>query len=381
MKKGVGYVVIFALGGILVLLVMRLTGQSRVAGEEQAKRVVLSSLDKTPAAPSASSSDTPLIRAAARIEPAVVNIDVAGERIREGQDMFGRMVREYQPYNGKGSGVIISPDGYIITNNHVVEGSSEIRVSMVDGRKMDGRLIAADPESDLAVVKIEGAKLPAAEWGDSDKLKIGEYVLAVGYPLGIGTTVTHGIISATDRRNLETAPGRILKRALQTDAPINPGNSGGALANLDGQLIGINTAIASQSGGSVGLGFAIPSNAAREIVRELIAHGKAPGTPYLGISGIPNGPDIAAQYTLPSDKGVIVAEVIPGSAAANAGLQQMDILIALDSKVLTNMEDVRSLLDSKRVGEEIQVKILRRDGKEETKKMVLGAKPLISRRP
>jgi S1-C subfamily serine protease len=323
--------------------------------------------------------DSPIVRAAARIEPAVVNIDTLGTRREVGY--FGD--QEQFDFQGKGSGVLISPDGYIVTNNHVIEGASIIRVTLTNDRHYDGRLVGADPDADLAIVKIDAANLSSAELGDSAGLKVGEYVIAIGNPLGVGTTVTHGIISATDRRNLPVGEGRVLSQALQTDAPINKGNSGGALANMNGQLIGINTAIASEKGGgNIGIGFAIPINTARSILKNLIAKGRAlpplsAGVPFLGIQFRPLNPDWASAFHLSAGQGVVVEFVEPLTAAADAGLKRGCVIAEIEGKPIMKVEDIRAELSHHHVGDQITLRTVRNDGSHQDVKLTLGRRPTV----
>jgi S1-C subfamily serine protease len=252
-------------------------------------------------------------------------------------------------------------------------------VTLHDGRKFDGRLAGADAAADMAVVKVDARDLPTAAIGDSDKLKVGEYVLAIGNPLGIGTTVTHGIVSATDRHDLPVGNGRVLRRAIQTDAPINRGNSGGALANLNGALVGINTAIASEGGGSIGIGFAIPMNVARGVLRDIVRSGKSaparPKSPFIGIEFGEVPANMAESLGLEPGQGVVVGDVKPLTAAADAGLRPGDVIIALDGRLITGSADIPRLVGGKRVGEAVALRVMRGFGKTEELKLVLGEKP------
>jgi len=380
MRKSAGYLVVFVVGLGLGYVLLRTMGAFTFSGGEQARRNVLAVLDKPVA--SSAVADTPLVRAAARIEPAVVNIDTLGTRREIATNPFGEEFQTAQRFQGKGSGVLISPDGYIVTNNHVIENANIIRVTTTTDRHYDGRLVGADPDADLAVVKIDATNLPAADLGDSSALKVGEYVIAIGNPLGVGTTVTHGIISATNRRNLPVAEGRILSQALQTDAPINRGNSGGALANMNGQLIGINTAIASadSGGGNIGIGFAIPINAARDILKSLIARGRSlppqgPGLPFLGIRFAPLPDEYAPQFSLTPGQGVVVESVEPLTAAADAGLRRGDVVSEIDGRPIMHAQDVHDVLVKKKVGEQVTLKTVRGDGSKQDIKVTLGRRP------
>ena len=354
-------VVVFVLGGILTYAVIR--GMDRLASRAASRgnHELAAILDRPPVA--AGIPDSTLVKAAARIERSVVNIDTL-EASRRGFDIWGMPV--YAVIPGKASGVIISPSGHVLTNSHVVQNANRIRVTVQSGEHYDGRVIASDPDADLAIVKIEGRNLVPADLGNSDELKIGEYVLAIGNPLGIGTTVTHGIISATNRRNLQISEGRILREALQTDAAINPGNSGGALANQRGQLIGINTAIASPSGGSIGLGFAIPVNTARRVLKELLS-GKQTTTatsdePFIGITSAPVAADLANRIGLQPGLGIRIAQVTPGAGAASAGLQAGMIIIGADGRAVGDPEDVREAVRRHQIGETITLRAIFPDG-------------------
>ncbi len=274
-----------------------------------------------------------------------------------------------------GSGVIISPAGYIVTNNHVVEGAARLEVILADGSTLPARLIGVDPFADLAVVQAEG-KMPAvASWGNSDALKPGETVIAIGSPLGdFKNTVTVGVISATGR-SLETRRGYQMEDLIQTDAAINQGNSGGPLVNLAGQVIGINTLIVRGGSGAVaeGLGFAIPSNTARAVVEQLIERGYV-ARPYLGIRWQWITPDMAARYDLPVEYGVFLSEVVPGGPADRAGLQRGDILTAIDGQAIDPEHPFINLLFHHAPGDEVTFSLVR--GREKLELQVtLGERP------
>lgn len=258
---------------------------------------------------------------------------------------------------GMGSGVIISADGYILTNNHVVEGSDELSVALPDGRELPARLIGTDPKTDVAVVKIDAQDLPAATLADSDLLRVGDIVFAIGNPLGVGQTTTMGIVSATGRSNL-----RLLEQGyenfIQTDASINPGNSGGALVDAQGRLVGINTAIISTSRGNIGLGFAIPINLAAGVMRSLIETGSV-SRGYLGISTQELDPDLAEAFGITDGRGVIISEVSPDSPAAAAGLRHGDVVVAFNGKPVANREEMRLAIAQTPPGVAVKLRIVR----------------------
>src|SRR5688572_21303758 len=238
-----------------------------------------------------------------------------------------------QPLRGLGSGVIVSADGYILTNAHVINGADEIVVELSGQRNLPAKLIGSDPPSDLALLKIDQADLSALALAGSDKVQVGDIVLAIGNPLGIGQTVTMGIISAKSRRT--GLSNGSFEDFLQTDAPINRGNSGGALVDGNGSLIGINSQILSPSGGSIGIGFAIPSNMARDVLDQLVKHGKV-SRGHLGIGVQPVTEDIAVNLGLSSARGVIVSQVQKGGAAERAGLQRGDVILALNGELVSD---------------------------------------------
>lgn len=267
--------------------------------------------------------------------------------------------REYQR-SGLGSGVIVSDDGYIITNNHVIDRADEIRVILYGGDELDAEIVGTDPASDIAVLKVERDDLPAIPMGDSDAIRTGEMVLAIGSPLSqnFAHTVSKGIISASGRTSLGL---NAFENYIQTDAAINPGNSGGALINLDGELIGINTAIASRSGGSQGIGFAIPVNMARDVMEALITDGRV-SRGYLGIGfGGEVDRTMARALGLETPGGVIVGEVVPDGPADEAGLEEGDVILKLDGSEVGSWTDFRVKIGSKKPGDTIDLEVFRND--------------------
>jgi len=276
----------------------------------------------------------------------------------EGFDFHGGQGGGMPPRSGVGSGVIVDSKGIVLTNNHVVEGADEVTVELPDGREFKATEIKTDPESDLAVVRLENAKdLPVAKLGDSDKLDIGDWVIAIGNPFELETTVSAGIISGKGRE-LGT-----IRRAkfLQTDAAINPGNSGGPLVNLAGEVVGINTAIASNSGGYQGIGFAIPINLAKWVSEQLIAKG-AVERGYLGVSISPLDKDMASKLGIQDRKGALVTEVMDGTPAADAGVQELDVITAFDDQSVDGPRSLQEVVERSGIGKPHKLTVLR-DGK------------------
>ncbi len=254
-----------------------------------------------------------------------------------------------------GSGVIVRSDGYILTNNHVVEKASEIKVLLSDKREFKGKIIGTDPKTDLAIVKIDAKNLPTIPWGDSDKLQVGEYVLAVGNPFGLNQTVTMGIVSAVGRANVGIAD---YEDFIQTDAAINPGNSGGALVNVHGELVGINTAIFSQSGGYMGIGFAIPSNMAKTVMDSLLKTGKV-ARGWLGVTIQDLTPALAKEFGVQDTQGALVTDVMEDSPAKKAGLQPRDVIVSYDGRLAENASHLRNLVASTPLGKTVTIKLIR----------------------
>ncbi len=278
-----------------------------------------------------------------------------------------------QEREGLGSGVIIDKSGYILTNNHVVQGVTEITVVLVDGRQLSGAIVGTDPYTDLAVIKVEGTDLPAAELGDSDKLVIGEPAIAIGNPYGFDHTVTAGVISAVNRSvAIDTSTGQALEGLIQTDAPINPGNSGGALVTSTGRVIGINTAIVAQA---QGIGLAIPINSARSVANEIIQYGKV-RRPYVGISRVTEiDRYLAARNRLPVDEGIYISSVVRGGPADRAGLSPGDIIIAVGGQSIAVAADLQKAIYKAAIGDTLDFTVVGTNRRERTVKVVLTEAP------
>jgi Do/DeqQ family serine protease len=313
------------------------------------------------------------------ISSAVVNISVTGSveaRGPSGQDEFLRRFFDFdEPPDGRreiegaGSGVIVDATrGYILTNHHVIENANKITVTLQDNRSLTARIVGSDRGSDIAVLKIEDTHLKSMPLGNSDGLRVGDYVVAIGNPFGFSNTVTSGIVSALGRSGLNQDA---YENFIQTDASINPGNSGGALVNLNGELVGINSAIISRSGGNVGIGFAIPMNQARSIMDQLIEFGTV-SRGLLGVSIRDISPDLAEIYHLTDNSGALVAEINAGSAAERAGIQVDDVIVSLNGTHVRDSGSLRNAIGLLRPGERVQVGLIR-DGKPITVPAVLGA--------
>ena len=279
--------------------------------------------------------------AARRASPAVVSITASKAPARNLQSddpffrfFFGERAQRMQqaPQVGLGSGVMVSADGYLLTNNHVIEGADDIEVQLSDGRQARARIVGTDPESDVAVLKIELKELPTITFGDADHLQVGDVVLAIGNPFGVGQTVTSGIVSALGRNQLGI---NTFENFIQTDAAINPGNSGGALVDTAGNLLGINTAIYSRSGGSLGIGFAIPASTARQVMEALIRDGQVTRG-WIGVEPRELTPEIAQTLKLPVTQGVLITGVLQGGPASTGGIRPGDVVVRIDSTRVTN---------------------------------------------
>jgi serine protease Do len=317
--------------------------------------------------------DTSFAEVARRVMPAVVNISstrvirARGGGIPAdpffhrffGEDFFRQFeVPRERREQSLGSGVIVTSDGYVITNNHVVAGAEEVRVVLADRREFDARIVGADPKTDVAVLKLDSKGLPHLPLGDSDATEVGQVVLAVGNPFGLGQTVTLGIISAKGRANMGIVD---YEDFIQTDAAINPGNSGGALVNARGELIGINTAIATRTGGYQGVGFAIPSNMARDVSQDLIRQGKVTRG-YLGVVIQPVTPALAEAFKLKEARGALVGDVSRNSPAARAGLRRGDVIVKFDGEEVDDYAQFRLRVARTAVGRKVNLEVLR-DGR------------------
>jgi len=328
-----------------------------------------------PAPAVAKTSDIPMVPAnfsdlAEKVRPGVVNIQVVKTVKNAGfggpfpfrtpfGDFFGPFSDE-NPHRspeqqGVGSGFVISSDGYILTNNHVIDDATQIRIKLSDGKEYDAKVVGRDPKTDLALLKAEGASnLHPLQLGDSDSLKVGNWVVAIGSPFGLEQTVTAGIVSAKGRV-IGSGP---YDNFIQTDASINPGNSGGPLLNTEGQVIGINTAIFSQSGGNVGIGFAIPVNMAKEIVPQLEEKGHVTRG-WLGVGIQKITPELAKSFGLKDEKGALVSQVAKGGPADKSGIEAGDVIVEFDGKKVADMNDLPRVVASTPVGKTVPVKVLR----------------------
>ena len=371
----VGFVTLGLVGGLV------LTGRMRTAEEGSAAT-----------GPAAAAAQPPAARAAAPAPAALPDLTAIAQRAIDSvtnisstqvvrspitNDPFFRFFfRDEDMYRDRrrqslGSGVVVSADGYVLTNNHVVgSAGAQVRVGLVDKRELPAKIVGTDPLTDLAVLKLDATNLPVLPWGDSSKLRVAEWVLAIGNPFQLNQTVTLGIVSATNRR-LE---GRVAQYEdfIQTDAAINPGNSGGALINARGELVGINTAIYSESGGYQGIGFAVPSNLARHVMDDIIKFGGVRRGTFRGIQLQPMTPDIAAELGAPNARGVLVLSVDPRSNIYAAGLRQYDIIVAFDGAAIEDASQFVRLLADAEIGRKISLTLFR-EGRQRTITVVVEA--------
>ena len=316
-----------------------------------------------------------------RVSPAVVNIRVSqtvNTGSSFGDDLFRRFYGLPQVPRGSrevasaGSGVIVDSErGYILTNHHVVEGADKIQISLIDGDVLDAEVIGSDAATDIALIKVEADSLIEMPIGDSDVVRAGDFVLAIGNPFGLGHTVTSGIVSALGRTGI-SANG--YEDFIQTDASINPGNSGGALVNMRGELIGINSAIISRSGGNVGIGFAVPTEIAESIMRQILDFGEV-RRGLLGVTIQAIDSEVAEALNASVDRGALITEVVPGSAAEKSGLKVDDIIVGVNDEKITNASELRNTIGLKGSGESVTIRYIR-NGKERTTRAELGRQQL-----
>ena len=321
--------------------------------------------------------------AVARAMPAVVNIYTTKE-VRQPQSpllddpflkrFFGERFNDTEKQMSLGSGVVVSHDGYVMTNNHVVETADQIEVAFEDGRKAPARLVGTDPDTDLAVIKIDMPNLPAIAFGDVDRAKVGDVVLAIGNPFGVGQTVTMGIISALGRSQLGI---NIYENFIQTDAAINPGNSGGALIDTSGNLLGINSAIYSRSGGSLGIGFAIPVSTVKMVMDSIITKGQVVRG-WIGVEPRDITPELADNLGLPRKDGVIIAAVLKNGPADKSGISPGDILVSINGETISNMAEMFNLIAQLQPGTQTEMIVLR-DNREVKLKVGVGKRPMRKR--
>ena len=346
-----------------------------LVGTGAALRTGPTSANATPAA--AIPTDGTIADVSERVIDSVVQIAVRGQESADDIDpasmFFGGGMGEPQVKMGKGSGVIVTASGRILTNAHVVDGFDDIKVTLQDGSEYDAKVIGKDTKADLAVIQLKGnvPVLKPIAFGDSNNLRLGDIVLAVGDGLGVGKSVSMGIVSAKGRGNVGIEE---YEDFIQTDAAINPGNSGGALVNLKGELVGINTAIASRSGGSQGIGFAIPSNMARPIMEMLVKDGKVTRG-YMGVEIVTDNPQLASKEKLGAPHGVAVGRVDPSGPAGRANLKTGDVIVGMNGQSMTRSEVLRNTIAMTKPGTEVALDVVHRNGAKDTLRVKLGVLP------
>lgn len=315
----------------------------------------------------ANSFSQAFIEVAEKVTPSIVQISVVSTSSEDPhKDLFFFPFKDFdipREQMGSGSGIIISSDGYILTNNHVVEKATKVTVGFNDKRKLDAKVVGTDPLTDLAVIKVTADNLPAAFLGDSDKLKVGQWVMAIGNPMSLSSTVTAGIVSALNRGQLNLIRDSYgVENFIQTDAAINPGNSGGALVDLSGAVIGVNSAIATKTGTYIGYGFAIPINLAKAVAKDLIANGKV-SRGYIGVQIREVDEALAKSLGLETPRGVIVEGIVDGGAAAAADVKRGDVILQVDERLVNKPNELQGYIAAKTAGTKVKLTIFR-DGKE-----------------
>jgi len=355
---------------------------SRAAPAGDAPRVAVLQQESAPQGQAAGPRADSYHDAVRKAMPSVVNIFTTKEvRARRNPLLNDPLFRrffgdELQKATNLGSGVIVSPAGYILTNNHVVESAEEIEIAFADGKKLLAKVVGSDLETDLAVLRVEAQNLPAITFGSSDSLRVGDIVLAIGNPLGIGQTVTSGIVSALGRSGLGI---NTFENFIQTDAAINQGNSGGALVDARGNLVGINTAILSQTGGSIGIGLAIPAAMARAVMEQIIGTGTVTRG-WIGVELQPVTPALAESFKLGTLEGVIINGVLSGGPADKAGVKPGDVLVAIDGKPVVDPQSVLNLVTGIAPGSPARMKI-KRKGQDVDLDVSVGRRPKQQARP
>lgn len=365
MKKILSLILVSALGGALTLgtyLVFFDRTENSVVSNSEMPVAIPTSLSSNYFASAAEKTDfTEIAEKTVHAVVHVKNVSVAPSNSnRLYQFFYGDSEQEVQRIVGTGSGVIISEDGYIITNNHVVKGARKLEITLNNKETYDAEIVGVDESSDIALLKIDKDNLPYLPFGDSDNLRVGEWVLAVGNPFNLTSTVTAGIVSAKARNiNMSNNNNRI-ESFIQTDAAVNPGNSGGALVNVRGELIGINTAISSQTGSYIGYSFAVPSNISKKVIEDILEFGNVQRA-YLGINYEELDSDKANDFGVNSTEGVIITRVIDEGAAKEAGLKANDIITRMDNVKIAKFADLQGFLGSKRPGDLVNISVLRNE--------------------
>jgi len=362
----------------IIASIMLIVGAIVGASAMQAGRAPAAAVEAaTPPVREAATMPTTFSPVVKSVIPAVVNI--SSSRVVRTSSMQGDpfdffrgapMPQRPQRESAQGSGVIVSADGYVLTNNHVVDGATEVKVAMSDKREMTAKVVGTDPKTDIALLKLDASNLPFVKLGNSSNVEVGDIALAVGNPFGLGQTVTMGIVSAIGRGNLGI---EAYEDFIQTDAAINPGNSGGALVDMKGELIGINTAILSGSGGNQGVGFAVPIDMARSVMTQLKEKGSVTRA-YMGVTLQTLTPELASGLGSKVTKGALVSEVIPGSPADKAGIRREDIIVNANGKEIPDMRTLQLMTASQTPGSKFELNVVR-NGSDQKISVTLGTMP------